>query len=310
MSNEDWALWLERYRVNCQLEGLSPLTVHVQSLLIEKFFAWCRPLEVVSPAQMTLELLADYRRHRIQCVNSRGRPDQPTTFNRHVVALRVFLGFLKDRGAIPGAILNVLKFMKEPRRLPKNTPVHQEMMKLLQSVPGDTPIHVRDRAILEVFYSSAIRRAELAHLTLLDPDLEHGLARINQGKGGKDRIVPIGVHAIDWIKRYLVSSRPYLMKGKDEHGMLFVSKSGRPLKPDAMNIIVGRWSNAAGIEKKLSPHALRRSCATEMIRNGANPSDVKDLLGHDDFSSLGPYVKLVAADLKEAQAKYHPRERG
>jgi integrase/recombinase XerD len=124
-------------------------------------------------------------------------------------------------------------------------------------------------------------------------------------------MAPIGVHAVDWIRRYLQTARPVLVGRKDEHGKLFVSKSGKPMSPPEVTMLVSNCTGRLlGEDQRLSPHALRRSCATEMIRNGANPGHVKDILGHEDFQSLRAYVKLAAVDLKDALAKYHPRERG
>ena len=307
---EDWDLWLERYRSDLELRGMRPRTIKDRTWLVSRFFTWCRPLSIESPHQMTLDILVDYRRFRVGYVNERGRRDTAFTINSHVLALRDFFKVLADRGAVPSALLSALKYMKEPKLLPKFTPSHQKVMKLLSTVPVDTPLRVRDRAILEVFYSSAIRREELANLSLYDLDIEGGLVCVKNGKGGKDRMAPIGAHAVQWLKRYLEAARPTLMGRNDEHGRVFVSKSGRPMHPNQVGIVVKRWGRVAGFEKSVGPHALRRSCATELIRAGANLGHVKDILGHEDYSSLKSYVQLAAVDLKEALRKFHPRERG
>jgi site-specific recombinase XerD len=183
-------------------------------------------------------------------------------------------------------------------------------MKILERIPGDTPVHLRDRAVLEVLYSSGLRRQELADLGLCSPDVEAGTLRVEEGKGGKGRIVPLGRSAGQWVSRYLVAARPALAGRREDPGALFLSKSGRPLNGNAVREIVRRWARAAGIAKEVSPHTLRRSCATGMIRNRANPAHVKDLLGHEDFASLDAYVRLEIADLKEAHRRFHPREQG
>jgi site-specific recombinase XerD len=178
-------------------------------------------------------------------------------------------------------------------------------MRMIERIPGDTPIHVRDRAILEVLYATGIRRQELVDVTLSDIDLEGGVLRIECGKGSKGRVVPLGRAAVEWLGKYLQSARPAL-GGESPH--LFISKSGARLSGNVVREIVQRWAKAAGVTKVVSPHTFRRSCATGMIRNRANPAHVKDLLGHGDFGSLQAYVKLEITDLKEAHRRFHPRE--
>jgi len=177
------------------------------------------------------------------------------------------------------------------------------------SIPGDTPIHLRDRAVLEVLYSTGLRRQELVDLALPDVDLDGGVLRVECGKGAKGRVVPLGRAACEWVRRYLHSARPALVGRREDGGALFVSKLGRRLNGNSIREIVSRWAKAAGVEKEVTPHTFRRSCATGMIRNRANPAHVKDLLGHEDFGSLAAYVRLEIADLKEAHRKFHPRER-
>ncbi len=304
----DWNECIERYRAHVELEGLAARTRADRLWLLSKFVAWCREQGLRGPGDLTLDLVADYRRYRIQYVNARGHQDRSFTVNTHLLALRSFLGVLAAKGAVPSALLGPLKNVRQPKLLPKETLSHAEMMKILERVPGDTAIHLRDRAILEVLYSTGMRRQELIDLTLPDLDLEGGVLRIQSGKGGKGRMVPVGKAAVEWLKRYLASARPALLGRKEGPGVLFLSKSGAPLLGDSVKEVVRRWAKAAGLSKNATPHTLRRSCATGMVRNRANLAHVKDLLGHEDFTSLQSYVKLEIVDLKDAHRKFHPRE--
>ena len=200
--------------------------------------------------------------------------------------------------------------VREPKLLPREALAHVQVMRILEAVPGHTAIHLRDRAVLEVLYSSGIRRQELVDLELPDVDLEGGALRIERGKGGKGRVVPLGKAAAGWLSRFLAAGRPALLGRKEDPGRVFLSKSGGPLDGSSVREIVRRWARAAGIEKPVSPHTLRRSCATGMIRNRANPGHVKDILGHEDFRSLQAYVRLEIVDLKDAHKRFHPREQG
>lgn len=308
MSNDGFEAWLERYKAHLELEGLSRRTIQGRSWLLEKFVAWCREMGIASPGHVTVELLADYRRYRIQYVNVRGRRDRAFTVNTHLLALRDFFGLLASKGAVPQVLLDTLRYVKEPKLLPKDALKHAEVLKILDRIPGNTPLHLRDRAILEVLYSTGIRREEMIHLALPDLDLEGGALRIERGKGGKGRVVPLGKAAAEWLGRYLAAGRPALLGRRDDPGIVFLSKSGLPMVGQNVREVVRRWARAAGIERPVSPHTLRRSCATGMIRNRANPGHVKDILGHEDFRSLQSYVKLEIVDLKDAHRRFHPRE--
>jgi integrase/recombinase XerD len=304
----DWKEALERYRAHLELEGMAPRTVLGRSGLVAKLLSWARELGISSPSMLTLQTLADYRRYRIEGVNRRGRRDRPRTVNTHLLALRDFIGFLAGRGELPAMLLGSLKYVKEPRLLPRETLSHVEVMRLLEGVPHNSPIQLRDRAILEVFYSTGIRRQELADLELSDVDPDGRILRVRSGKGGKGRVVPLGKPAAEWLQSYVAHARPSLLGRGEENGRLFLSKSGQPLQGNSVKEVVLRWGRAAGLSKRVTPHTLRRSCATGMIRNRANPAHVKELLGHEDFSSLDAYIRLEIVDLKDAHKKFHPRE--
>lgn len=309
MTDPDWKTALEGYRRDLELEGFRARTVEGRLWVAGKLAAWCRDRGVLSPRSLTSSILQEYRRFRIERVNARGRRDGTLTVNLHLEGMRDFVGRMVRRGVLPSSTLGPLQTIRNPRRLPKGALTHGEMVKILERIPGDTPIHLRDRAVLEVLYSTGLRRQELVDVRVPDVDLDAGLVRVECGKGGKGRQVPLGKVAGEWVERFLRSGRPALLGRKDDPGVLFVSKSGGPINGNTVREIVLRWTRAAGIGKEVSPHTFRRSCATGMIRNRANPAHVKDLLGHDDFRSLDAYVRLEIQDLKDAHRRFHPRER-
>jgi integrase/recombinase XerD len=308
MSTDGWRATLESYRRELELEGFRPRTVGGRLWLAEKFAAWCREAGILSPKSLTAALLSEYRRHRVERLNARGRRDGSPSVNLHLEGMRDFVGRLVRKGLLPEGLLGGVLLIRTPKRLPKGALSHAEMLRILDRIPGDTPIHLRDRTVLEVLYSAGLRRQELVGLRVIDVDLDAGFLRVEEGKGGKGRVVPLGRVAGDWIRRYLQAARPALVGRKEDSGRLLLSKSGHPLNGNSIREIVLRWTKAAGIEKEVSPHTFRRSCATGMIRNRANPAHVKDLLGHDDFRSLDSYVRLEIQDLKDAHRKFHPRE--
>jgi site-specific recombinase XerD len=260
----------ERYRSHLELRGLTKRTIEGRLWLISKFTQWCEELHL-TPERLTLALVEDYRRHRMQRTNALGRRDTPRTVNLHLEAVRHYLGWL----GVPPAMLEPLAPLKAPRKLPKATPTHEEVLAMLRAIPGKKPLHLRDRAMLEVFYSSALRREELIKLRDEDLDLDGGLLRVEEGKGGRGRIVPLGRHAAEWLRKWL-GIRLRLVRD-DSHRRVFVSKSGLPMDGPSVRDVVRRWAKAAGITKALSPYALRRACATEMIKNGASVAAVKEI---------------------------------
>jgi integrase/recombinase XerD len=308
MSQNGWEEVLSEYRRELELEGFRNRTIEGRLWVAGKFVAWCREREIGSPQALTPTVLYAYRRHRLERINARGRRDGPLTVNLHLEGLRDFLGRLSRKGQVSPSFLESLRAIRTPKRLPLGTLSHPEMLRIFDRISGDTPIHLRDRAILELLYSSGLRRQELVDMNTVDVDLDAGMVRVEEGKGGRGRVVPLGKVAGEWVEKYVRSGRPALLGLREDPERLFLSKSGRPLNGNAIREIVQRWTRAAGVEKPASPHTLRRSCATGMIRNRANLAHVKDLLGHEDFASLDAYIKLEIQDLKDAHRRFHPRE--
>jgi integrase/recombinase XerD len=320
--SESFSIWLERYRLARELEGTSPVTIRARVWHLEKFFAWCESLGLTRPENLTVEILTDYRRYRMQHVNFKGKRDKAASINKHLQALFVFLHYLASLGVIPESILAGWRYIKEPKTLPLYTPDHDRVLEFIRSIVPDVPWRVRDRAMIELLYSSAIRRKELAGIRLEDLDLDAGFIRITAGKGGKQRMVPVGQHAVHWLKRYIESARPALLRGKDDPGVLFVSYRGKAFTPGGITEQLARLNEGAAAgsgqptqteavkRQRITPHSLRRSCATELLRAGAHSGPVKDLLGHESYESLGRYSALVPEDVRRTLKMYHPRERG
>ena len=200
-----------------------------------------------------------------------------------------------------------------PRRLPRNVLTESEMKRLLDAPDKSTVLGYRDKTILEVFYSSAIRRLELLNLNLNDIDLDAGVLRINAGKGNKDRVVPIGKIACRYLKHYVREVRAYLVKDPtNDH--VFLSRQGKRISKCMLGLRLKMYVKKAGIEKDISPHTLRATCATHCLRgkkrkHQMHPRHLMELLGHSSMEALNPYLSVSIADLKEAHNRCHPRER-
>jgi len=169
----------------------------------------------------------------------------------------------------------------------------------------DTATGLRDRALLETFYATGIRRMELANLAITDLDLAGGIARIVQGKGRKDRLVPLGDRAADWIRRYLADGRPAL-RPAPETAQLFLHDGGGPLTRASLTIRVRKLLRAAGIAKPGSCHLFRHTVATHLLEAGCDVRLIQELLGHAKLDTTSIYTHVAIAQLQAAHAAFHP----
>lgn len=217
-------------------------------------------------------------------------------FRRHLVPKRV-------RRDDPTELLSGPKFR---RKLPQ-TLTAAEMEKLLAAPTGQDAYAVRDRAMLELFYSSGLRISELCGLTLQQVDLEHGFVRVF-GKGAKERVVPLGGKARDAVQAYLLSGRPRLVKPRTG-SELFISERGKAISRKTLWLIVKTHAQRAGISKHVKPHLLRHSFATHLLGGGADLRAIQEMLGHASIGTTQIYTAVESSRLLDQHAKHHPRNR-
>lgn len=227
----------------------------------------------------------------------------PTSVDSTLRQLRVFFRWLVETGEI---FMDPYIGVKLPRPQPPelHAPTEKEMQKLLAQPDISNKIGIRDRALLEVAYSTASRLGELTRLKVTDPDLEKGVLRV-YGKGSKERLVPLGRQAVRWLKTYLRDVWPKLIKGRLHDRLWLGSRCGVPLDDSAIRSVLVLHSRAAGLGN-IPPHAIRRACATHMLRGGAHPVQIQFLLGHANLKTLGHYLRLTIADIKKTHARSKP----
>ncbi len=177
---------------------------------------------------------------------------------------------------------------------------------LLAAPDVDADLGLRDRAMLELIYATGLRVSELVGLGVDQVNLRHGVVR-TVGKGGKERLVPVGEEASAWVARYLEQSRPELLKGRGACDDLFVTRRGGRMTRQAFWHLIRRYAARAGIRKHLSPHTLRHAFATHLLNHGADLRVVQMLLGHSDLSTTQIYTHVARARLKELHGEHHPR---
>jgi integrase/recombinase XerD len=194
----------------------------------------------------------------------------------------------------------------------RKLPAHILSREDVEAVIAQTHLHgafgVRDRAILETLYSTGIRRSELAQLKLYDLDLKNGTLRVREGKGKKDRFVPLGSRAIAALKGYIEDVRAELVMGADD-GTVFVHEFGEPFEKGRLSDLVKRYLLAAGIDKPGACHLFRHAMATQMLENGADIRFIQAILGHAQLTTTEIYTHVSIAKLKEIHALTHPAER-
>lgn len=285
----------------------SPGTVNARRRELSGFLSFCAERAVVEPAQLTVSLVERFRKELARRVSdTTGRRLSPATQISRLSMLRDFLRFLVKRGELLFNPALEVELPKMGVRLPRGVLTAHEAERMLCVPDIETPSGLRNRALLELLYSTAIRRAELAALDMVDVNSSAGTVFVRQGKGQVDRVVPVGERALVWLEKYVDAARPSLLLGRPDHGALFVSAEGTRLTPDMVTHIASQARTEAGIEKQGAAHILRHTAATLMLENGADVRHVQQLLGHRELSSTQRYTHVAIRQLKEVHARTHP----
>lgn len=222
-------------------------------------------------------------------------------------AARNLFNWMEAEGMLfdnPAAALKTPKY--ERKLLP--VPSEAELRRLLAQPAVTTPVGIRDRAIIEVGYCCALRREELARLTLRDPDFLQRSLRV-LGKGSRERMLPLGEEAFTWLRRYVDDARPALLGRNAEAAaldVLWISTDGKPFGGQGISVMLKKYGREAKLSVNITPHSLRRACATHMLRNGAHPVQIQMLLGHATMRHLAQYLRLTIREIREMHRKSRP----
>ena len=274
---------------------------------LNKFFEYLHCLEIAHVDGITRAVVRDYQIEVYQTVNAKGYPNSVAYQNSQLSAVKQFLQFLVDAGYIVSNPARDIQYAKQPQRLPRGILSASEARKIMQAPDTKSAIGYRDRTILEVLYSSGIRKTELRDLTLNDVDYHDGFLRI-QGKGNKERVVPIGRIACRYLENYIKSVRPELIKDP-YNNHLFLSSRGNRFNHNAVWVLVKKYAKKAKVKKNIHCHTFRHTCATAMLRNKADVRIIQKLLGHSSLDSTQVYTRVSITDLKEVHQRCHPREK-
>jgi integrase/recombinase XerD len=284
----------------------SPLTIRNDRSRLRQFLLYLERQHVTEPQELRREHVEDYLDELTWAPTKRGKPLSVTTRNLRLAALKGFARWLYEHDFLGHDPAAAVEYAREPMTLPRNVLSEADAFKLLAAPDGRTPLGFRDRTALEVLYASGMRVGELVGLDVSDVDVGTGCALIRRGKGDKDRVVPIGRRVSATVQSYVTGVRPELVQSKET--ALLVNYKGGRWTTAGVGRMVAAYGEEAGIEKRVTPHVLRHSCATHMMRRGASLRCVQELLGHAAVTSTEVYTHLTGLDLIEAHSRFHPRE--
>ena len=225
------------------------------------------------------------------------------------IAVKMFFKWLIKKRHIPYNPASEMDLPYLPKTLPKNILTPSEVSRILNTIDTTTPIGIRDRAMMETFYSTGIRRLELKNLKIDHINMEQGLLIVAHGKGRKDRFIPIGERAIQWIEKYITDSRPLFARSSDDN-TLFIGDYGKALSVSSIGQCMHKIIKQADMGKAGSCHIFRHSMATHMLENGADIRYIQQMLGHAKLTSTQIYTQVSIRKLKEVHEKTHPGKAG
>lgn len=301
----DLAEFLESLRVR----GYSEATLVGFHKYVMAFILWGEARGLTRPQEVTKPILDRYQRHLYYYRSDRiNAPLSFRTQHARLVAIRAFFRWLAKGNYILYNPASDLELPRVERRLPRFVLTADEVERIMNQVDMKDPLAARDRAILETFYSTGMRRTELVNLRLLDLDIERKTVMIRQGKGKKDRYIPIGERALAWIGKYLDEVRPELVVEPDS-GMLFLTVDGGTFTPCRMTQLTAGYIEQAQIGKRGSCHLFRHTMATLMLENGADIRFIQQMLGHAQLSTTEIYTQVSLRKLQEIFMATHPSAR-
>lgn len=286
-------------------KAYSERTVENREAALRPFIAWCAERGLTRPQEITKPILERYQRHLFLYRKPNGEPLSTRSQHVRTTPIKALFKWLARGNHILYNPASELDLPRMEKRLPRHVLNVREAETVLAMPDLATPIGIRDRAILETFYSTGVRRMELIGLHLTDIDTERGTLMVRQGKGRKDRMIPIGERAIAWIDKYTDDVRPDLACGMDD-GTLFLTTAGEAFAANRMTQLVRTYVEAADIGKRGSCHLLRHTMATLMLEGGADIRFIQAMLGHAELSTTQIYTQVSIRMLKQIHTATHP----
>jgi integrase/recombinase XerD len=293
--------YLEALRV----KNYSEATIATREHYLREFTKWCAERSLLRPSEITKPTLERYQRWLYHYRQKNGQPLTFRTQHGRLVPVRAFFAWLCRQNHLLANPAADLELPRAEKRLPRHVLTAAEAERVIALPDVASPMGLRDRAMLEVFYSTGMRRMELLGLKLYDLDAERGTVFVRQGKGKKDRMIPMGERAFGWVQRYLEEGRPALALTPDD-GTVFLTSAGQVFEAGRLTQIVRDYVTAADFGKKGACHLFRHTCATLMLEGGADIRFIQQLLGHEKLETTQIYAQVSIRMLKEVHTRTHP----
>jgi integrase/recombinase XerD len=268
------------------------------------FLTWCESTGITLPSKVTRASLESYQRHLFHYRKKDGQPLAIASQHSRLAPLKVWFKWLTRRNYISQDPAEELELPRVSYKLP-NVLNKEEAEKVLHQPKLETSLGIRDRAILEILYSTGMRRMELLKLKLYDVDQKHGLVAIREGKGKRDRIVPVGERALFWLDKYLAEVRPNIVDESDD-SVVFLTATGEPFSPNHLSWLTRLYVRAAEIGKTGACHIFRHTMATLMLEGGADIRYIQAMLGHVRLDTTQIYTHVSIRMLKQIHSATHP----
>ncbi|MCP4474738.1 MAG: site-specific tyrosine recombinase XerC [Gammaproteobacteria bacterium] len=290
------------------VKGLSPATVKSRDRSLRRFIAWCDERSLDDPTAITKPILESYQKHLYYYRKSNGEPLSHGSQHALLAPIRAFFKWLSRENYILYNPASELELPRQQRGLPRAILSEDEIDTIISLPDIKTPYGIRDRAILETLYSVGIRRMELVNLNIYDIDSSRKTLLVREGKGRKDRLLPLGERALHWVERYRLEARPELQTSHTET-TLFLTDYGEPWVRNRLSELIKKYLHHAKIDKPGACHLFRHAMATHMLDNGADIRYIQMMLGHSDLSTTQIYTQVSIEKLRQIHAATHPADR-
>jgi integrase/recombinase XerD len=296
--------YLEEYLERLAAAGYSKGTLKGRRECLNRFFQGMAEKGIYEPRDVTRGMVDEYFSDLKKYRTAKGTPLAGSTYSRHIGAVDGFFRWLAKTNQILISPVANRPVIRSKRRLPQVL-TEDEILKILESCPFNTPAGLRDRAMLELLYSTGIRVGELTAANVEDFIMDRRELVIVQGKGRKDRIAPVGEYAARFTESYLKMIRPWQAQA-DEKALFVCTRTGKRLSAQTVRSAIGYALDRSGINRPVTPHLFRHSMATHLLRNGADLRHIQAILGHVSLRITEVYTHLNLNDLKQTVKKAHP----
>ena len=306
LTNEtDLTNLLEVFLRERRLRGLSPYTLKSNKYSLARFIKWCYDRDLKKAEEISRPILDIWRRWLYAYKTKENKSLSVGVQRGFLKDVRLFFKWMSKKRLLVYNPAADLELPRLPKTLPKDILSEREVELIFRQTDINDPLGLRDRAILETFYSTGISRRELSNLNVKDIDFDAGIVRINQGKGGKDRLVPIGSRALAWLEKYLDEAR-FNLERLEEPDALFLGRWGARLGTEFLSQRLKTYFKKAGLKKEGCCHIFRHSMATLMLSHGADTRVIQEILGHSKITTTQIYTRLSVERLKEVHNLTHP----